>query len=70
MVNEHFTHIMGGGTVVSPRIWECTRFCLARGADSRVAAGLMLGGGEIMRGISGWSISSVCSTRGWNGSTG
>jgi N-acyl-L-homoserine lactone synthetase len=45
MVNEHFAHIMGGGTVVSPRIWECTRFCLARGADSRVAAGLMLGGG-------------------------
>ena len=49
MVNEHFTHILGGGTVVSPLIWECTRFCLARGAESRVAAGLMLGGGEIMR---------------------
>ncbi len=49
MVNEHFTHVMGGGTVVSPTIWECTRFCLKRGAPAHVAAALMLGGGEIMR---------------------
>lgn len=49
MINEHFTDILGGGTIVSPLIWECTRFCLARGAESRVAAALMLGGGELMR---------------------
>lgn len=51
MVNDHFTHLMGGGTVTSPMIWECTRFCLNREAPSRVAAALMLGGGEIMSGF-------------------
>ncbi|MEM6578942.1 MAG: acyl-homoserine-lactone synthase [Pseudomonadota bacterium] len=49
MINEHFTDILGGGTIVSPLIWECTRFCLSRGAESRIAAALMLGGGELMR---------------------
>lgn len=49
MVNEHFAHLIGGGTLESPLIWECTRFCLAKGAPSHVAAALMLGGGEIMR---------------------
>ena len=49
MINEHFTDVIGGGTVVSPLIWECTRFCLKKGAPAQVAAGLMLGGGEIMR---------------------
>lgn len=49
MINEHFTDILGGGTIESPFIWECTRFCLAPGAESRVAAALMLGGGELMR---------------------
>lgn len=51
MVNDHFSHVMGGGAVVSPLIWECTRFCLARKAPAHVAAALMLGGGEIMRGF-------------------
>lgn len=51
MVNDHFTHLMGGGTITSPLIWECTRFCLNRDAPSRVAAALMLGGGEIMNGF-------------------
>jgi len=51
MINEHFTHVMGGGAVVSPLVWECTRFCLAKGAPAHVAAALMLGGGEIMRGF-------------------
>lgn len=51
MINEHFTDILGGGTLVSPLIWECTRFCLSRNADSRVAAALMLAGGEIMKGF-------------------
>ena len=49
MINEHFTDILGGGTITSPLIWECTRFCLSRGAESKVAAALMLAGGEIMQ---------------------
>lgn len=48
MVNEHFGDLMSG-PIVSPTIWECTRFCLNREADSGVAAALMLGGGEIMQ---------------------
>lgn len=48
MVNDHFGHLTTG-PIKSPLIWECTRFCLARGAGSHVAAALMLGGGEIMR---------------------
>lgn len=48
MVNEHFGQLMSG-PIVSPTIWECTRYCLNRNAESRVAAGLMLGGGEIMQ---------------------
>jgi acyl homoserine lactone synthase len=51
MINEHFTQILGGGTITSPLIWECTRFCLNPHADSRVAAALMLAGGEIMQGF-------------------
>lgn len=49
MVNDHFLHLTEGVTIRSPFIWECTRFCLAPQADSRVAAGLMLAGGELMR---------------------
>ncbi|MCB1337557.1 MAG: autoinducer synthase [Maritimibacter sp.] len=48
MVNDVFPHLMGGGSITSPLIWECTRFCLAPDAGPRVAAALMLGGGEIM----------------------
>ena len=48
MVNDVFGHLHGGGPIVSPLIWECTRFCLARRAETRVAAALMLAGGEIM----------------------
>jgi acyl homoserine lactone synthase len=51
MINEHFTDILGGGTIVSPHIWECTRFCLNRNAPRRVAPALMMGGGEVMRGF-------------------
>ena len=49
MVNEHFSDIIGGGSIQSPAIWECTRFCMSRNADSRIAAALMLAGGELMR---------------------
>ncbi|WP_299043678.1 acyl-homoserine-lactone synthase [uncultured Tateyamaria sp.] len=48
MVNEHFGDLISG-PITSPVIWECTRFCLTRGAGSHVAAALMLGGGEIMQ---------------------
>lgn len=51
MVNDHFSHLIPGDPVSSTFIWECTRFCLAPGADGRVAAALMLAGGEIMRGF-------------------
>ncbi len=48
MVNDHFRHLIGGGRIESPLIWECTRFCLAPGAGRRVSAGLTLGAGELM----------------------
>lgn len=48
MVNEHFAHLLPAA-IAAPDIWECTRFCLAPGAESRVAAALMLAGGELMR---------------------
>lgn len=51
MVNEHFSGLMET-TIESPLIWECTRFCLAPGSAPRVAAGLMLAGGELMRAFS------------------
>ena len=50
MVNEHFADLLSG-PIKSPLIWECTRFCLAKGAPAHVAAALMLGGGEIMQGF-------------------
>jgi len=50
MVNDHFGHLISG-PIKSPHIWECTRFCLSKRAKPHVAAALMLGGGEIMRGF-------------------
>jgi len=50
MANDHF-HGLLGGTITSPFIWECTRFCLSPRAGQKVAAALMLGGGEIMQGF-------------------
>lgn len=49
MTNDHFAGLLPDGPVSDPRIWECTRFCLRDGAPSRVAAALMLAGGELMR---------------------
>lgn len=48
MVNDHFAHL-SDTQISSPLIWECTRFCLSPTAAPRVAAGLMLAGGELMR---------------------
>lgn len=49
MINEHFSDVIGGGTIQSPEIWECTRFCLSRGADPRVSAGLMMAAGACLK---------------------
>ena len=51
MVNDHFSHL-SDTQICSPLIWECTRFCLAPDAPSRVAGALMLAGGELMRAFS------------------
>lgn len=51
MVNDHFADLTGDQTIHDPRIWECTRYCLRDGAPSRIAAALMLAGGELMRGF-------------------
>ena len=50
MVNDHFGHLISG-PIRSPLIWECTRFCLQRGAGPHIAAALMLGGGRVMQGF-------------------
>lgn len=47
MVNDHFLHLTDGVRIGSPKIWECTRFCLSPGASPRVSAALMLGGLEL-----------------------
>ena len=50
MVNDHFLELTGGVRIVSPLIWECTRFCLAPELGDqahRIAAGLMLAGCEM-----------------------
>lgn len=49
MVNDHFGSLLGRRVINDPKIWECTRFCLRDGVPSRVAAALMLAGGELMR---------------------
>ena len=49
MINDHFAHLLGGGTIQSPLIWECTRFCLSPGAGRTTSAALALGAGELMQ---------------------
>jgi len=48
MIEDHFSHLCDGVKIESPLIWECTRFCLTPGAESRVSAALVLGAGEVM----------------------
>lgn len=47
MINDHFVDLTDGVEIRHPLIWECTRFCLAQDAESRIAAALMLGGMEV-----------------------
>lgn len=47
MVNDHFVDITDGVRIISPVIWECTRFCLAPDAAPGVAAGLLMAGCEM-----------------------
>jgi len=49
MVHEHFAGLLGEADIRSDHIWECTRFCIAKGAGANVAGALMLAGGELMR---------------------
>ncbi len=44
MVNEHFSHLNNDVKLVSPLVWECTRFCLSPQdhVPKRTAARLML----------------------------
>jgi acyl homoserine lactone synthase len=44
MLNDHFSDI-AGGTITSPLIWECTRFCLSPDIvdqSARISAAIML----------------------------
>lgn len=47
MLDDHFRFLLDGGRIRDPKIWECTRFCLARNAAPQVSAALMLGGAEV-----------------------
>lgn len=47
MINEHFLGLLDNRPLQNPLIWECTRFCLSRGASPQVSAALMLGGAEV-----------------------
>lgn len=51
MIRDHFASLAPEAPKPDPRIWECTRFCLAPDAAPSVAGALMLGGGELMRGL-------------------
>lgn len=48
MVSEHFSGVADVSGIVSPLIWECTRFCLAPGAEPRVVAALVLAVDQVM----------------------
>lgn len=43
MVNDHFRAATEGTHIVSPFIWECTRYCLAPEAEKHVSASILLG---------------------------
>ena len=49
MVNDHFNYVTGGVKIVSPFIWESTRFCISEYADRRTSARLMAAGAKLMQ---------------------
>lgn len=49
MVNEHFLEVTDGVQIVSPNIWECTRFCISPSAGRLVAPQLLAAGAFLMR---------------------
>jgi N-acyl-L-homoserine lactone synthetase len=51
MVNDNFPDLLTQGALRDPAVWECTRFGLGAAAGPRVAAALMLGGGEVLSGL-------------------
>jgi len=53
MVNDHFCDLTDGVAIISPLIWEVTRFCLAPNlpSASRISARLMLAGAELGQGF-------------------
>ena len=51
MAAEHFSHVADVSGIASPFVWECTRFCLAPGAEPRVVAALVLAVDEVMEGF-------------------
>lgn len=63
MLNDHFSHLADGVRIVSPLIWECTRFCLAPGAAANVSSALMLGVLEVGLGASLNHIAGVFDAR-------
>ena len=44
MIDDHFRSLTDGVAIRSPWIWECTRFCVAPDAASRIAPIVLLGG--------------------------
>ena len=51
MIKDHFSHLLDEQMKESPKLWECSRFCLARHAPRQVASNLMLAAGEAMVGF-------------------
>ncbi|WP_347311144.1 acyl-homoserine-lactone synthase [Defluviimonas sp. SAOS-178_SWC] len=51
MVNEHFSSLAGGRRFAHPKVWECTRFCLAENMPATTSAALMLGGAQLGVGL-------------------
>lgn len=47
MVNDHFSSLAAGRRFAHPKVWECTRFCLADQAPPTTSAALMLGGAQL-----------------------
>ncbi len=43
MVTDHFTTLMGGATVRSPVIWECSKFCLSPSAGRCISRIVLVG---------------------------